>query len=118
MIRVSRFTPVPFAHKDLMGGSTELAAISGRATIFGGDERNDAVTLDGRDSVPGGMHRLASGYSLPRIGFGTNTLRKRAEVFEALEAAVSAGHRCFDVAATSNNVSEIGRALEVGCLLL
>ncbi|KAL0969921.1 hypothetical protein UPYG_G00234550 [Umbra pygmaea] len=54
---------------------------------------------------------LNTGAQLPLLGLGTFQLRGPEDTLQAVDAALSAGYRCFDTASVYRNEADLGRAL-------
>ncbi|XP_017327170.1 glyoxal reductase [Ictalurus punctatus] len=59
--------------------------------------------------------QLNTGVQMPLLGLGTYRLQGREEIYQTVDAALTAGYRAFDTAAVYRNEADIGQAL---CTLL
>lgn len=55
---------------------------------------------------------LNTGVQMPTVGLGTYKLVGAENVYQAVEAALTAGYRSFDSAAVYRNEADLGRALK------
>lgn len=55
--------------------------------------------------------KLAAGWALPTLGFGTWTLKEGEETVRAVTAALEAGYRSIDTAAYYGNEASVGEAI-------
>lgn len=55
--------------------------------------------------------KLNNGVTMPQLGFGVFQMDDLDECYQAVTAAIKAGYRLFDTAATYGNEAAVGRAI-------